>query len=102
MTNPTKGSPIRDFVAVHYAWLVKVGWAGKRTPLEDLALIASEVGEAANECRGDKPLENFGEELADIVLRVFGTAYQNNIDIEAEILKKMEKNDQQGNKGRIK
>ena len=100
--NPTPGSPMRDFIAVHYGWLVSVGWAGKRTPLEDLALIASEVGEAANECRGDKPQENFGEELADIVLRVFGTAYQNDINIEIEILKKMEKNQKQGNKRRTK
>ena len=79
-----------------------MGWCGVTTPLEQLALITSEVGEAVNECRGDAPTENFRLELADIILRTCGLAERFDIDIEAAILKKMELNQQRGNKGRKK
>lgn len=53
----------------HYDWIERMCWHNN-TVLEALALIASEVGEAVNECRGEAPTEAFGEELADIILRV--------------------------------
>lgn len=85
----------------NYEWVEKMGWHNK-TPLEALALIASEVGEAINECRNESPTDAFGEELADIVLRVLDLAHWQGIDIQNEILLKMKKNDQRGSRGRLK
>ena len=79
-----------------------MGWVGSTTPLEQLALVASEVGEAVNECRGETPTDNFKFELADIILRVCGIAEYNHIDIEQVLIKKMEMNRERGNKGRKK
>jgi len=93
---------LKNIALHHYQWLQSVGWAGKRTPLEDLALIASEIGEAANECRGEKPTDKLGTELADIILRVAGMAQENGIDIEAEVIAKMEINKGRGTRGRAK
>lgn len=64
----------------HYDWVERMGWHNK-TVLESLALIASEVGEAADECFGDKPSEAFGEELADIVVRTADLAHWQGIDL---------------------
>ena len=82
-----------------WRWVESVGWHNK-TVLETLALIASEVGEAINECRMDSPSERFGEELADIVLRVFDLAVSYGIDIEHEMLKKQSINESLGTRGR--
>ena len=60
-----------------------------------LALIHSEVSEALEALRiGD--MENFAEELADIVIRVGDTAGGLGIDLESEIKKKMERNKARG------
>lgn len=86
----------------HFAWVERMGWHNK-TPLEQVALIASEVGEVANECRGEKPTELLGEELADIILRTVDMAKVEGVDLEACILAKLEKNEKNGKKpGRIK
>lgn len=77
-----------------------MGWHNK-TVLESLALIASEVGEAVNECRGEHPTPALGEELADIVLRVADLAHQLGIDLGNEIDKKMHKNELRGTRGRV-
>lgn len=77
---------------VHYDWLVLMGYMQTETPLELLALIASEIGEAVNECRHGEPTEHFGEELADIVLRTIGLARRYNINIVTEMWAKIEKN----------
>lgn len=82
-----------------FDWVESVGWHNK-TVLEALALIASEVGEAVNECRGDKPSEHFGEELADIVLRVADLAEWQGIDLQKKILDKMAINAMRGTRGR--
>lgn len=93
---------IKELASEHNKWLVEMGW-NKATALEQLALIASEIGEAVNECRGEKPTDKLGSELADIILRTFGMAEQFGIDIEAEIIMKMGKNFAKGNfKGRLK
>jgi NTP pyrophosphatase (non-canonical NTP hydrolase) len=76
-----------------------MNWHNK-TVLEALALIGSEVGEAVNECRGEKPTENFGEELADIILRTLDLAEWQGIDIQKTILDKMAKNETNGTRGR--
>jgi NTP pyrophosphatase (non-canonical NTP hydrolase) len=76
-----------------------MGWHNK-TVLEALALIASEVGEAVNECRGEKPTDALGEELADVILRVLDLAQWQGIDMEQEIAKKMAINEVRGTRGR--
>ena len=93
---------LNDIAKQHYAWLEKMGWTARTTPLEQIALIASEIGEAVNECRGEKPTDKLGSELADIILRTVGLTERLGINIEEEIIKKMEKNQQRGNLGRIK
>ena len=86
---------INQLAKQNYDWVERMGWHNKTT-LEALALVASEVGEAINECRGENPTDNFAEELADIVLRVLDIAYWQGIDIEQELLNKMKKNEQRG------
>ena len=90
---------INEIADTHYAWLKEMGWT-KATPLESLALITSEVGEAVNECRKGEPTPEFGTELADIVLRVLGLAKHHNINLEEVIEKKMAINRMRGNRGR--
>lgn len=92
---------LKDIAQQNYDWVERMGWHNK-TPLEALALVASEVGEAINECRNEKPTPEFGEELADIILRVTDLAHWQGVDIEKEVLKKMAKNEIRGNRGRLK
>jgi NTP pyrophosphatase (non-canonical NTP hydrolase) len=95
-------STISETAKKHNQWLNDMGW-NKTSPLEQLALIASEIGEAVNECRGEAPTDQLGSELADIILRTFGMAEQFGIDIQAEIEAKMAKNLAKGNfKNRLK
>jgi len=89
-------STIKKTAEKHHAWVAEMGWT-KTSPLEQLALIASEVGEAVNECRGETPTDNLGQELADVVLRTFDMAESLGIDIQAEIQKKMALNKLKGN-----
>lgn len=92
---------IAETARAQYDWVERMGWHNK-TPLECLALIASEVGEAVNECRGAEPTEKLGEELADIILRTLDFAESLGIDIQDEIKVKMQKNAQNGTRGRVK
>jgi NTP pyrophosphatase (non-canonical NTP hydrolase) len=92
---------INDIADRQYSWLKRMGWT-KTNALEDCGLICSEVGEAVNECRGELPTEEFGIELADIILRTLGVARKNNIDIVAKIAEKMAINDERGTRGRLK
>ncbi len=90
---------VNEIAAQHHDWVERMGWHNK-TVLESLALIASEVGEAVNECRGDAPSLEFGTELADIVLRVFDLAHTLGIDLEDAVAAKMKVNEQRGTRGR--
>jgi NTP pyrophosphatase (non-canonical NTP hydrolase) len=90
---------INEIAAKQFDWVERMGWHNK-TVLEALALIASEVGEAVNECRGDAPSPEFGTELADIILRVADLAKSQGIDLDAVIVAKMEVNEAQGTRGR--
>ena len=91
---------INKIMYSHGHWVESVGWRNTKTPLECLALIASEVGEAANECRNKKPTEKLGDELADIILRTLDLALEQDIDINEAIYEKMAKNKLRGNAGR--
>jgi NTP pyrophosphatase (non-canonical NTP hydrolase) len=84
------------------AWANSVGW-GHHTILEDLALLASEVGELVNECRGPNVSdEAFASELADVILRTLGIARKYGVDADAAVLAKMRENTRRGNRGRLK
>lgn len=85
----------------HGQWVRSVGWGTER-PLESLAMIASEVGEAVNECRGEVPTDNFGTELADIILRTAVLADRYGMDLDACIRAKMQLNKSRGTRGRLK
>jgi NTP pyrophosphatase (non-canonical NTP hydrolase) len=91
---------INEIARKQFDWVERMGWHNK-TVLESLALIASEVGEAVNECRGEKPTENFGIELADIVLRVADLAQTHGVDLALVIVEKMAINEKLGTKGRL-
>ena len=86
-----------------WSWVDSMQWHNK-TNLEALALVCSEVGEAINETRGDNITPAFGEELADIILRVVDLAYGNDIQIEKEVVQKMLKNQtlRPGNPNKLK
>ena len=60
-----------------------------------LALIHSEVSEALEALRVED-MDNFAEELADVVIRVADLAGGLEIDLGDEIVKKMEKNKVRG------
>lgn len=92
---------ISEIAKRQFAWVEEMGWHNK-TPLEYLALIASEIGESVNECRGSQPTEKLGSELADIILRTVDFAEVCGIDIAAEIESKMAKNLANGTRGRSK
>lgn len=86
----------------HWEWIEAMGWH-KTTVLERLALIASEVGEAVNECRGENPTDKLGEELADIILRTLDLMVDQGMIPSDLLLAKIEKNEAKGNyKGRVK
>jgi NTP pyrophosphatase (non-canonical NTP hydrolase) len=90
---------IGQIAARQYDWVERMGWHNK-TVLEALALIASEVGEAVNECRGEAPTPEFATELADIILRVADLAQWQGIDLGQAILDKMALNEARGTRGR--
>lgn len=60
-----------------------------------LALIHSEVSEALEAYRKND-MENFSEELADVIIRCLDCAAGLDIDIDDEIQRKLEKNKQRG------
>ena len=92
---------ISEVATLTWQWVETMGWHQK-TPLESLALIASEVGEAVNECRHETPSPKLGEELADIILRTLDLAHELDIPIEAMIEQKMRLNRCRGTRGRAK
>ena len=84
-------SDLTKIAIKHHAWVESKGWHNK-TPLEYLALISSEVGEAVQECRGILPTEDLQYELADIVLRVMDLSVELNINLYTAIQMKMADN----------
>lgn len=74
---------IKSTTVRHSAWVGAMGWHNKK-PLEYLALIASEVGEAVAEAPGNKVTPEFGSELVDIVLRVIDLAHMHDINLMAK------------------
>lgn len=93
---------LTNVAKLHYDWVESMGWHNSSTNLEKLALIASEIGEAVNECRGTEPTENLKYELADIMLRVIDLQMLLGYDIELNLKHKVYKNILRGNKNRLK
>lgn len=60
-------------------------------------LVVTELAEAAEAFRHNDQA-NFAEELADTIIRVLDLASGMGIDVESEILAKLEKNKQRGYK----
>ncbi len=90
---------INEIAEKQFDWVERMGWHNK-TVLESLALVASEVGEAVNECRGETPTAEFATELADIILRVADLAHWQGVDLSAVIAEKMQINEYRGTRGR--
>lgn len=79
---------LKDFIqAVHENAKEKGFWDTPREFGTLMALIHSEVSEALEADRNKE--DNIGEELADIVIRVCDVAGYYEIDLEAELTKKM-------------
>lgn len=76
---------LNELAKKQYQWVEDMNWHNK-TVLEALALISSEVGEAAYEYLDEQPTDHFGEELADIMLRSLDLACWQNVDLNKEIL----------------
>lgn len=68
----------------HHAWIVSVGW-NHSTVLEQLAMIASELGEVAECLIIPSKWLNRGEEIADVVLRMLHLGCACGVDIDAGI-----------------
>ena len=100
LINNVHGTGINEIAKRQHEWVERMGWHNKSV-LESLALVASEVGEAVNECRGKEPTPNFEIELADIILRTMDLAYSQGIDLEKVIKAKMLINEKRGTRGRI-
>lgn len=83
---------IRDMAQLIHQNAINHGWWETQRPIPELlALVHSEASEAFEAFRnGDD--NHIGEELADIVIRVFDMAEGLGIDIEDEIVRKHEFN----------
>lgn len=69
----------------HHKWVASMGWHN-RTSLEALAMVGSEMGEAAIEISLAGVTNKFKHELADIVLRCIDFTESLGIDLESRIL----------------
>lgn len=87
---------MQDLIKRNYASIVKRGYiTDDTTDLQFIRKIEEEVEEAIYESllnRKGKP-NNLGEELADVILTCLNYAHHFSIDIEKELHKKIEKNE---------
>lgn len=67
-------------------------WENQRSEGELIALMHSELSEALEAYRREKGKEAIAEELADCIIRIIDYSAARNMDIEAAVKKKMEKN----------
>lgn len=91
----------------HREFIVEMGWANTKTPLEAVALFHEEVAELGHELRQREVSDSkVSDELADIVLRAMDLASDLQIDLEIAVLQKIAYNnnhiDDYKAKGRVK
>ena len=75
---------LNELAIQHHLWVERMGWHNV-TVLEALGLIASEVGETADETLGAVLPPDFAEELADTTLRTLDLAVDHGMDVEAAV-----------------
>ena len=86
---------IKDAQEVAWSIAEEKGFhSGDRSRAKVLALIHSEVSEALEADRNDRPKGDYAEELADIVIRVLDHAEEEDINLEQRIYAKMRQNEQ--------
>ncbi len=73
---------INEIAKKHFDWVESRGWHNK-SPLESIALIGSEIGEAMEEAFKSNG-ELLSLEVADIYLRCMDLAVENNINLDKE------------------
>lgn len=81
---------------------VALGWTEKPVPVpEQIALVHSEASEALESWRNKEPMswidengkpQGIGSEFADIIIRLGHYAELNGVDLETEILRKLDYN----------
>jgi NTP pyrophosphatase (non-canonical NTP hydrolase) len=87
------GMPMNDWSGYVADWRKRKGFTTSwSNMMEKLMLVVTEVSEAAEAYRKEDR-ENFSEEIADCFIRLYDICGSIGIDIEAEIEKKMEKNE---------
>lgn len=89
-------SNMQDLIKRNYASIVKRGYiTPETTDLQQIRKIEEEVEEAIYESLLNRKGKenNLGEELADIILTCLNYAHHFSIDIEKELLKKIDKNE---------
>lgn len=86
MTNTTSPRTIRDIQAAAWENKLDKGFNVTDVPLE-FGLMTAEVGEAFTAWR--KGLDDFGEELADVLLYLVAIAEMTGIDLEDAVASKM-------------
>lgn len=84
---------LREHQRRHRKFVIEMGWANSKTPLESVALICEEIGELTHELRVPViNVEAVGNELADIILRTIDLAGELNVDIDLAVEKKIDVN----------
>jgi hypothetical protein len=71
---------MQKIAETHYKWVVEMNWT-KSSVLSKLTLVGSEIGEAADECRGSTLSDNFKYEISDIVLRILALTEEHAIPV---------------------
>ncbi len=87
---------MQDLITRNYASIVKRGYiTPETTDLQFIRKIEEEFEEAIYESLLNRKGKenNLGEELADVILTCLNYAHHFSIDIEKELLKKIEKNE---------
>lgn len=94
---------INELVKRVFNWAKKKGWCDREVPVpEQIALIHSEASEGLEAWRNKEPIswvddsgkpQGLGSEYADIVIRVAHYCALEGINLEAELLRKMNYND---------
>lgn len=87
------GDRIQDYKKIHDWKITRLeDWAGNdEIPAVCMAVVA-EISEAYEAFRKND-IDNFKEELADVIIRIIGLCHGMGINLATEIFKKMDKND---------